>query len=583
MLGFLLGGSGGVLSAYAARVEIRPTEGTITSDLLSDLQSKLTDEKSPETAFEAKRQARRASDTLSNALNAKGYYDPTIEMLIETSDGVKPVVIVSPGKQFHIAGIEIAFEDPVPRNEDQSRAHKSLTLSTGKVAIPADVIDGEREIVSALRDSGYAFAEAQDRAVIGDRDAAELEITYNIRSGNRIRFGKVIYPENIRTKVSYLRRLEAFDEGELYDPSKLALFASRLDETRLYTIANARLSPVATSMSNDGDAIHDIIVTLKERDRNTVALGASLATDTGFGLSGEFTRRNLSRRGDMLIAQANFAELEQSLDLQWRRPNEFGYGRGLILSSALSNEETDAFDRQSFSLGAGFEVAEGPRFSYGYGVVGSVVKEQDDFGERDLQILSVYGTARLDRADDVLNPKRGWRADVRVEPSVSFGGEQSQFVQSSAQLRGYLPFGPQRRVVLAGRVKAGTVWGAGVSELPSQMRYFAGGGGSVRGYGYQAIGPRSDDNDPLGGRSLLETSVEARWQLRNKLGVAAFIDGGSVTSRETPGFGDLRFGTGIGVRYDTPAGPLRIDIATPLDKTDNDDPVQIYIALGQAF
>ncbi|MAK62252.1 MAG: outer membrane protein assembly factor [Ponticaulis sp.] len=569
-------------SGHSAPVALRLESESVDEDLVSIMRGAMADESTPETMFEARRQSRRAADAVYKVLNSEGYYDPTIEPFVETGDRLTPILRVDPGKRFIVSEFSVRYGGDSPREADQASILEDLELAPGDTAIPTRIIDIERVLLNRLHGLGYAFARARDRSVLGDREAGELEIVYNIVTGPRVRFGEIIYPDNIRTRTRYLQKLEAFETGELYDPQKLNLFGARLDETRLYSLANAQLAETSSGQSEEGDQIYDVIVSLAERKRNTIAAGASISTDKGVGVSTELTRRNLTRNGDLLVAALNVAELEQEIDVQWRRPNEFGYGRGLVLSSRLANENTDGFDRQTFSLGAGMEVIHGPQFSYGYGVTASYVHETDDFGTRDLQLLGLYANTRLDRADGVLNPTRGWRFDGRIEPNVSFGGQTSQFIKGETSLRGYYPL-MAGKLVMAGRIKIGSVYGADINELPSTKRFFAGGGGSVRGYSYQAIGPRSDDNVPLGGRGLLETSVEARYMVRPKIGVAAFIDGGSVSARETPDFSDLRLGAGFGVRYDTPAGPLRIDIATPLDKTENDDVVQVYISLGQAF
>lgn len=572
-----------VCPAFADKVELRPAEGVTRTELFTDLRRELMDEAKPETGFEARRQASRASTLVKDVLNSKGYYAPSVTMLVETQTGFQPVLLLDPGPRFTLDTVDVEFVGPSPREEDAVKARKIVNIKSGDTAIPGEVIHQESRIVSELRAAGYPFAEAETRRVIGDREAATLAITYQIRSGPRVRFGEVRYPHDMRTKASYLKRLETFATGDLYTPEKLAQFSGRLDETRLYRISNARLAPAPSRITDEGDEVRDVMVTLTERKRNTIEAGVSLSTDQGPGLSSQLTRRNLTGRGDDLVASFDMTTIEQTLDLQWRRPNEFGYNRGLVFGAALSNEDTDAYARHSFTLSGGYEVRTGREFSYGVGARASYIIESDQFGERDLQLIGLYANARLDRTDSLLNPTRGWRAEARVEPSVSFGGDETQFVRSVAQVRGYFPVRDDPSLVLAGRLKAGTVTGADVESLPSESRFFAGGGGSVRGYGYQEIGPRAADNTPLGGRSTLEAAVEARWQVRDKIGVVAFIDAGSVTTGEIPALSDLRSGAGVGVRYETVAGPLRIDIAAPLDRTKNDDPFQIYISLGQAF
>lgn len=570
--------------AQADTVDIRrTTESNYPDDLWSALRNALPDERTPETLFDARRQAERASGIINNILNSRGYYAPEITALVETGTVNSPVIEVNPGPRFRVAGLNLAFEGRSAEDEDILKAMSEIGVSEGDIAIPAEIIDVERQLSQFFQNEGYAFADVSNRRVRGDREAATINITYTLDLGDRVRLGETVLPEDSETDAEYILELQPFEQGEIYAPSKLSSYAARLNELRTFRIANVRLSDEPTAESPEGDAIHDVVVTLTERERNTVAVGASIATDVGVGFSLDYTRRNFTGRGDTLTAGLDFAQLEQEIEVEWRRPNELGYGRNIVLSTSLSNEETDGFDRQQFGVSAALEVSRSPDFTYTFGATASLIHEEDDFGERDLQLLGLFLAARLDRSNDFLNPTRGWRLDGRIDPNVSFGGEESQFIRAETQARAYWPVLGDDDLVLAGRVKVGTVYGADIDALPSDSRFYSGGGGSVRGYGYQAVGPRSADDDPIGGRALLETSVEARWQVRPQIGIVGFVDGGSVSRTEVPNFSELRFGAGFGVRYLTPAGPLRIDIATPLDRSEFDDPVQVYIALGQAF
>ena len=571
-------------SAIAGKVSLRAGENVSNSSLLNDLRKALPAESAPETAFEAKRQNRRAVQQIEDELNARGYFAPNIQTIIETDDGFRPIVILDPGTRFTIGEIGIDYSGDRPGDAYSAAASASLTLNSGEIAIPGDVISQETLIITTLRDEGFPYANIVQRQVIGDKDNATLDVTYIVDAGPRVRFGNLIYKtDDIRTRQSYLDKLVTFEAGDVYDPDILGQFSGRLDETRLFSISNAHLAEEPSGYSETGEEIRDVVVTLKERKRNTLEAGVSLSTDKGFGVTSELTRRNVTNRGDFLTATLDVTSIEQSFDLQWRRPHQFGYGRTLVLNSSVSNEDTDAFTRQSFALGGGVEIRTRNRIVYGFGTEGRLVSEEDDFGSRDLQILSFYGNASIDRANSVLNATKGWKAEVRAEPSVSFGGDEAQFIQTTSQVRGYYPFNDDHSIVLAGRVRVGTVLGAEIETLPSTNRFFAGGGGSVRGYSYQGIGPRSPDNDPIGGRSLLETAIEARWRFMPNISAVGFVDAGSVSTGEVPNLSDLRAGAGVGVRYDTPAGPLRVDVAIPLDKTENDDPFHIYISLGQAF
>ncbi|WP_018147924.1 autotransporter assembly complex protein TamA [Henriciella marina] len=572
------------VAAAADTVDVEFAGDRPGDELRETVQDALPDENTPKTSLEARRQGRRAADAVRSALNSQGYYDPQIDLAVLGTDAPTARLRIDTGPRFALANVRVSFRGEAPTEEDQEKIRNDLPVKSGRPAIPSNVIDAERWIANTLREAGYPYAEVEERRVVGDRDAETLSVTYETTAGPRVVFGETRFPtDDIKTKASYLRRLVPYETGEVYEPAELSLLNTRLAETRMFRVARASLASEPSGTTENGDQIRDVEITLTERPRNTVGLGGKYSTSEGFGLSAELTRRNLTRRGDVLNADLTIAELEQSLEVTWRRPNEFGYGRGLIFSAGINNETTDAYDRQAISIGAGYEVVKGPDFSYSYGVQGEITKEEDEYGERDLQIISVYADARLDKTDSVLDPRSGWRANGRVEPSYAFGDDVSPFVRSVGQVSAYVPFDDDRRFVLAGRFKAGAVVGADVENLPVDTRFYSGGGGSVRGYAYQAIGPRADDGTPLGGTSVLEASIEGRYAVRPNIGVVAFLDAGTVSTNQFSDFSDARFGAGIGVRYTTPAGPIRLDVATPLNPTDFDDPVQIYISIGQAF
>jgi translocation and assembly module TamA len=569
-----------VYAGASAQVELVWQEAVSDDAVRAAIQDDVAASSSYRTPLQARREARRTGERLQDRLNSLGYLDPDIETGIATESDLKAFVRVDPGKRFTVsaAGIDYAETDMVP---DMGAFAEKLAALEGQPVIAEAVISLEREIVTDLKAAGYAYVEAAPRNILGDRSAGTVEITYNIALGPKVVFGEVQFSGDIRTKTSYLERLIPFSTGDTYSPDKLALFNGRLDDTRMFSKSSARLSDEGRATDTETTEIRDVIVLLEERPRNTIGLGASFSTAEGPGLTADYVRRNLIGRGDLLEAELTIAQLDRSLDVTWRRPNEFGYGRGLVLTAGLSDETTDAFESRSVSLGAGYEVVEGPDFSWSYGGTVELVRETSEQIERDLQLATIYASARVDRSNDLLNPTRGWRAELRVSPHQSFGDSEVQFLRTVGQARYYIP--ATDTLTLAARVRLGAAIGADLEDLPSDDRFYAGGGGSVRGYSYQAIGPRSIDNEPLGGRALFDSSLELRWQRSTRLGFVTFIDAGSVSSKEQPSFDDLRYGAGIGARYATPAGPLRFDIAVPIDRSEFDDPVQFYVSIGQAF
>jgi translocation and assembly module TamA len=194
------------------------------------------------------------------------------------------------------------------------------------------------------------------------------------------------------------------------------------------------------------------------------------------------------------------------------------------------------------------------------------------------------GAFALDRSDDPLDPKRGYRIEGRVEPTALTGDTSLAFLRTVAQSSAYLPFGEEAKTVLAGRLRLGVILGGEIPDVPASRRFYAGGGGSVRGYEYQAVGPRAPNGKPFGGLSLFETSLELRRsRIWRGLGAVAFIDAGSVGLEEFPSTSELEASIGVGARYDLGFGPIRADIAVPLNKREGEAAFQIYLSIGQAF
>jgi len=569
------------MSAAGETVQIDSETASI--DLLADLRSELRTQDPAETVFEARRQARRAAERAENYLNSLGYYAPEIAFAVEP--GTPPIgrVRIEPGPRFRLADISLETGDDPLSDEADLALDQVRTLQPGDAAVPKSILAEEAGLIAALKAVGYADAQALPRTVIGDREQATLDLTYNLAPGPRIRLGEVIYSDGTRTRRDYLDRLVPFETNELYTPQSLAALTRRLNATRLYRLASVRLDETPTGVTETGDEIRDVQVQIEERDRYTLTSGTSFSTSEGPGLTASLTRRNATRRGDTLTGAMTLATLERAFEVDWRIPNVTAFDRTLVLSADIGREETDAFDKEAISLSGAFEVRASRRLTYTLGAGSEVTREEDAFEQRDQQILSTSLGVRLDYANDPLDATKGWRIDARGEPGIVIGDREAQYLSLNGQISAYQPLDRDQHFVIATRLRSGFVYGAALSDLPVSRRFFAGGGGSARGFEFQSVGPRDDEGMPTGGRGLMEVSGELRWRREGPLGFVAFLDGASVTENEGVSLNDVRYSAGLGVRYDTVIGPLRFDIATPLDPRDGDAPIQLYVSVGQAF
>ena len=544
----------------------------------------------PSNRFEARRRARGALEAAEALLRSEGYYQPVLEDVVEGEETPIAVIEVTPGPRFALTEPIVNWIEPPPAPPLQEEVRGDIGLKAGDPGRAVDVIAGEGRLVSGLARRGHADARADPRRVVVDHAALTVAPTYNIVAGPLVRLDGVRLETRGPTNPNWVAGLAPWSEGEVYEPDDVAELERRLLETGVYDGVGVALAP-ADQTNADGN--RPIIVTLTDRPRRVLEAGATFSTAEGSGVDLIWTWHNRFGRADTLVWQARAADVDSRLGVDlslphWRRP-----GRTLKLSAAVLNEDTDAYRRTAVAAAADLQQRIGKTswFSYGVGLDAGrydesrfdpVTQAPINF-ERDLVILTGRGSAYLDRSNDPLDPTTGWRLTLSAQPTAVSGEDTTVFLRAEAQATAYLPVQDNARTVLAGRVRLGSIVGGEELLVPSDRLFYSGGGGSVRGYEYQGVAPRLPDGTPRGGLSLFEASAEVRRDVfRNFQGVV-FLDAGSVGFDQAPDFSNMRYGAGFGVRYKLPFGPIRADIAFPLDKREGDADFQIYVSIGQAF
>lgn len=598
MAGFAL-----LASAAAAdpRAEVR---GEMDSGLREQLQRAIGEvDGPPANRFEARRRARGALEAAEALLRSEGYYQPVLEDVVEGEENPVAIVAVTVGPRFVLTEPVINWVEPPPAADLLEQATEAIALEAGEPGRAVDVIAGEGRIVAGLTRRGHADARADPRRVVVDHATQTVQPTYNIVAGPLVRLDGVRLETRGPTNPDWVAGLAPWSEGDVYDPEDVGELERRLLETGVYDGVGVAIAP-ADQTRPDGN--RPVIVTLTDRPRwiqeagvtvstarATVAAGRATSTTGGSAIEGLWTYHNRFGRADTLEFQARAADIDSRLGValglpHWRRP-----GQTLRLSAALLHEETDAYRRTAVTAAADLQQRIGKTswVSYGVGLDAGRYDENrfDPVAnlpvniERDLVILTGRASAYLDRSNDPLDPTTGWRLTASAQPTAVTGEDTTVFLRTEGQVTAYLPVQDNARTVLAGRLRLGSIIGADELTVPSDRLFYSGGGGSVRGYEYQGVAPRLPDNTPRGGLSLFEASAEVRRDVwRNFQGVV-FVDAGSVGSDQAPDFSNMRYGAGFGVRYKLPFGPIRADIAFPLDKRDGDADFQIYVSIGQAF
>ncbi|HEY1072814.1 autotransporter assembly complex family protein [Brevundimonas sp.] len=580
------------VSAHAAAAEPRAQiRGDIDAELRRELERAVgTVDDAPSSRFEARRRARTAMESAEALLRSEGYYQPTLQDDVEGEDKPVAVVTVTPGRRFVLGETKVNWVAPVPDADASRNATADLGLAPGDPGRAADVLAAEGRIVAGLTRQGYADAKAEPRRVVVDHATFTVQPNFNIASGALVRLDGVRVRTRGPSNPEWVAGLAPWTAGDRYDPEDVAELERRLLDTGVYDGVGVSLSPLDQV---DADGLRPVIVTLSDRPRSLLEAGATYSTAEGAGVDVFQTRYNRFGRAATLKYGGRFASIDSRLGGEasfphWRRP-----GRTLKLSAYLVNEQTDAYDRSAVALSADLSQRIGKTsfFTYGLGVdAGQYTENRFDpitqapiTFDRDLAIVTGRAAAFMDRSNDPLNPTTGFRLYVSAQPTAVTGEDTVLFLRTEGQATGYLPLQDGARTVLAGRARIGSIIGGQELTVPSDRLFYSGGGGSVRGYSYQSINPRLPDNTPRGGVSLFETSLELRRDIGQKFQAVGFVDAGAIGFQETPNLTNMRYGAGVGVRYKLPFGPVRADVAFPLNKREGDSGFQLYISIGQAF
>jgi translocation and assembly module TamA len=581
------------LAALAAEPKAQ-VEGELAPDLRAAVTRAVGDTDRPiANRFEARRRAREAAEDAIAVLRSEGYYAYDVQPDVGEGDAPKPLVKIAPGPRFVLGPAHIDWIGAPPNPAAAAAAQTAMALTPGAPGRAAEVVAAEGRVVAAVQKRGYADVKAQTREVTVDHADNTLSPDYRIEAGSLVHLDSIQLTSRGRTRPEWLQRLAPWRHGDAYDPDDMAELERRLLDTAVYESVTVALAP-ATDVTADG--LRPVVVSLAERQKRTLELSASYGTTEGVGVDARWTRYNWLGRADTFSVLGRYANLDTRLQLDLALPHWEAPKQTLSLRTAAYRTNTPAYDQTG--VGASFDVTHrwgqnatfgltGTYFTWG----GSIdVSRTVELGiqtltplGRDLVTLAALAAVALDRSDNTLDPTRGWRVSARIEPTLLTGDGVLPYLKLQGQISGYLPFDRQGDTVLAGRVHLGAITNGSVGDIPGPQRFYAGGGGSVRGFGYQQVGPKLADNTPEGGLSLAEASVELRRRLTEKWGLVAFIDAGTVGPTQVPSFRDLSVGAGIGVRYNLGFGPIRVDLATPVTSRHGQAPLQIYVSIGQSF
>lgn len=564
-------------------VKIQGTDDPELLDLLESVSDAIAlgNDKLPATLGLLRRRVGRDVDQFLKALKSEGYYGGRVAADIDaTADPVRVTFEVRPGRVYRLTSVDIQMTQAGAAIQQERPDLAELGLTLGQAARGRIILDAEAALLRYYQTRGFAFTRSKDRRVAVDHGEKSVVVTYRIELGKRVRFGstQIIGLESV--DAAFVRGQIPWKEGDSFDVQLLEDLKNRLIASGLFSTVQVRQGETRRQ-----DRFLPVNIMVTERKHRSIGAGVSYRTDEGAGGSISWEHRNLLGRGERLELDAAASGIALSAGGSFFKPQFLREDQTLRLNLRFADENTDAFDSQNIrsAILVDRELTEEITVSAGLGHKFSKVEQKDET-ER-FSLLYAPLSFDWDSSDQLLDPTRGGRLILQVAPFQDIETTDLNFVKSRITATRYLSLLEAPSVVLAARASLGAINGASLFDIPADERLYAGGGGSIRGYAFQSAGPLDEEDDPVGGRSVLELSGELRLKLTHRIGMVTFLDGGSAFSSTFPDSNDdLLWAAGLGFRYFTPIGPLRLDVGFPLDRRkDIDDAFQIYVSIGQAF
>lgn len=533
-------------------------------------------------------------------LYAEGYYGPTVSIRVDGREAAEidpfdpPAEIglvridVETGPLFTFGSTRVA-----PRAPGATAEPIVDGFAQGEPARSDLVGSAANAGVREWRFEGHPKVELGEQEIIADHRAQELDVDIRLAPGPQLRFGSIGIAGTSDISNRRVREIMGFPTGQTYSPDLLREAVSRLQRTGVWQTVS-----IIEAETPNPDGTLDYQVTLIERPPRRFGVSAELSTDEGLTVGGFWLHRNIFGGAERLRFDAEVANIggsevgftgddgtDTTLSFRLSRPGTFGPDNEAFFFGTFEDTRDPDFDETAFTIGIGLKRFFTPNLS---GEVSGGLRYSDvtdDFGNREFYHIVFPSSLEWDRRDDPGDATEGFYLRVDATPFVGLDDSETGAL-GEVDARAYYGLGETDTRVLAGRVQFGSVVGSSLEGTPPEFLFFSGGGGSVRGQSFQSLGVTDSQGRDTGGRSYFGVQSEVRQQVAGSIGVVVFADAGYVGEEsaitEDPGF---HAGGGLGVRYATPIGPVRVDVGTPLtdDGGGRFSSAELYIGVGQAF
>jgi translocation and assembly module TamA len=484
------------------------------------------------------------------------------------------------GPQYHLGKIVIQGDAP-------EQAHDGLGLQSGQVALATEVLAARGRLLNALRERGYAQAKVGEPVATVQEELGLVDIRFEVEGGPRVMLGHIAINGLKTLKENFIRNRLLIARGQQFQPTAIEIARQDLAALGVFSSVRAQIS-----QQLDPQGFVPVAFEVSERPLHAVNVGAAYSTDLGGSLSSSWLHRNLFGNAEQLNLTAAVTQLGGNsttgigykMAAAFKKPDFLQRDQALQLGLEAIKQSLEAYDQNAVlgELILNRKVSKYWHQSFGITAQQAQITQQNV--TRDYTLLGLPLSLKFDSSNSILDPTQGSIATFSVTPLQALAGVNSKaFVVVQALASHYLDLGRTGRSVLALRGAIGEIQGADQFQLPPDKRFYAGGSATVRGYKYQSIGPAFANGKPEGGTAMTAGSVELRQRLRDNYGAVIFVDVGQVSINALPFKGSWQIGAGVGARYYTSFGPIRLDLAVPVNPQPGSGSFEVYIGLGQAF
>jgi translocation and assembly module TamA len=577
-------------------VTLKPTGDSALDAALQGSSVLISLQKSaPVAGFALTERARQDVDRFETALHSFGYYkatvtttiaghrldDPTLPATIDDAPANPPLEVAVSfdlGPRFKLGKVTVST--PVPPDVP---AH--LDLEPGQPAVAAQILNGQTRLLNALRADGYALAKVPTPVAILHLDQNLLDVDYQPDAGPKADIGPISFKGLKDMNESFVRRRLLIHQGDLFSPQ--AIENARQDLSSIGVFSVIRADP-ATALDADGQL--PITFDLTERPLHAVDANVAYSTDLGVNFTTAWHDRNLFGNAEQLnltaAAQLGGDAVTRpgySIAAQFLKPDYLHRDQSLEIDLKAIDQSLQAYDQDALQEKIGLNRKLAAHWTASLGLAGEQESILQEDVTRHYSLAGIPASLKYDSTTNLLDPTEGVRATLSLTPTESLGTPSATFLITQLSASTYLDVFDDGRSILALRGLIGQVSGAGALAVPPDQRFYAGGSSTVRGYRYQTLGPQFPDRIPTGGTAISTGTVEVRQRILGSYGVVGFMDVGQVSLNGAPFTSAWHAGAGLGARYYTSIGPIRVDFAVPLNKLPGGDTFEVYIGIGQAF